>query len=395
MAYKLEHFAADHQEVLQGALLDWSKDDHDIYLISDEGHKIFTHKILLYFYSHTLGPVLDSLPLSTSKPAISVSASSNSISNLLKLLTTGQAASNNKETLVDVKDAAKALGISLGNCLLEAKRVSGQVTIRKLPVKTEQKNSPSKVPPTNLSVFKNRDSGIAGISKWNTVIASKNKITQVPAEDNTEVHNEDAGENDKETDLKMTLIRDLKLACDLCPKVFSSKKNVKRHKLEKHQNEEQHIGTASIVKIESEFPCDDCDREFDSDFKLKKHALQHSNRFTCDVCQKGFQSSSTLKNHKNIHLDEKPFKCEICEKEFTQAGNLKTHMIRHHGISDFKPDVSTNSLASGNNELEDNGERSSSADKCGYCEENFDDASELNSHMVLMHSIQEMIVSSD
>ena len=34
-------------------------------------------------------------------------------------------------------------------------------------------------------------------------------------------------------------------------------------------------------------------------------------------------------------------------------------------------------------------------DHCGYCDELFDDAAELNSHMVLMHSIQKMIESSD
>jgi len=402
MAYKLEHFAADHQEVLQGALLDWSKDDHDIYLVSEEGHKIFTQQILLYFYSHTLGPVLDSLPQSTSTPAISVSASSSSISNLLKLLTTGQAASNNKDTLVDVKEAAKALGISLGNCLLEAKRSQGQVKIIKLPVKTEQaKVFPLKSPPTNLSIFKNRDPGIAGISKWNTVIVAQNKISRIPTDDPENINAETSSvdEEDGNTD-------ELKLTCEVCSKVFSGKRNLRRHKYRKHQISSKKAQSKAVapvkVKIEtpSIFKCTLCDNEFDSERKLLKHTPQHTNGFNCDQCEKSFSNSGVLKSHKNIHLDEKPFKCDVCDKGFAQAGNLKTHKIRYHEGPDLQENSAETTVSVEvdiSSEVAENeqSEEVVAGDKCGYCEEHFDDASELNSHMVLMHSIQRMIESSD
>jgi len=378
MAYKLEHAVKDHQDTLQETLLDWSKDDHDIYLVSDEGHKIFTQKILLYFYSNTLGTILDSLPPSTTTPGISVSASSSSISNLLKLLTTGQAASNNKDTLVNVQEAAKALGINLGNCLMEGKKTPGLTTIiRKLPAKTDVIASTS---PTNLSVFRSRESGIGGISKWNTVITAKNKIIQVPgpAEVNTKnVINEETKENDEEE----SFLGELKLACEFCGAVFASKRNLKRHKLNKHPN--------ANANGASKLQCNNCDREFYSEHKLNKHALQHTNRYSCDQCDKSFQSSSTLKNHKNIHLDEKPFKCEICDKEFTQAGNLKTHKIKHHGDVDSKLNSSTVSMTPDVSGSED--ETPTTSDKCGYCEEHFGDSSELNSHIVTMHSIQKSV----
>jgi len=399
----------DHQEALKDTLLDWSKDDHDIYIVSDEGHKIFTQKILLYFYSQTLGNIMDSLPPSTSTAGVSVSASSSSISNLLKLLTTGRATSNNKDTLVNVKEAAKALGINLGNCLLEAKRNQGQVPtiIRKLPIKAEPKVSPA-----NLSVFRNREPGIAGIAKWNTVITAKNKVTQIPANINSkEVISEETKEDEeeeKEDDQP-------KLPCDICSKVFRGKRNLRRHKNRKHQNRKEDI---SIVKVEnpedgtSEFQCNQCHLEFKSERKLVKHTLQHTNRFGCDGCDKSFQSSSTLKNHRNIHLDEKPFKCEICNKEFTQAGNLKTHRIRHHNASDtthldsseisvapvvVETDVIETDvvLETNDDNVNDDISENVTVDHCGYCDELFDDAAELNSHMVLMHSIQKMIESSD
>ena len=245
MAYKLEYSLEDHQLALQETLLDWSKDDHDIYIVSDEGHKIFTQKILLYFYSNSLGTILDSLPPSTTTPGISISASSSSISNLLKLITTGQVASNNKDALVNVKEASKALGINLSNCLLESKNNLGATIIRKLPAKTDVISStppagqtmtmrklPAKserqVSPANLSVFRNRESGLGGIAKWNTVITAKNKITKVPAEDNTK----DISEETKEE----SSLGEPKLSCEFCRAVFSSKRNLKRHKLNKHPN---------------------------------------------------------------------------------------------------------------------------------------------------------------
>ena len=144
----------------------------------------------------------------------------------------------------------------------------------------------------------------------------------------------------------------------------------------------------------SDFQCNECDHKFNCERKLLKHILQHTNRYSCDQCDNSFQLSSSLKNHKNIHLDEKPFKCEVCDKEFTQAGNLKTHKIRHHGEVDTKQNSSTISITPDVLESGDKNE-TTTADHCGYCDEQFDDASELNSHMVLMHSIQKMIESSD
>eukprot|EP00092_Neocalanus_flemingeri_P025566 GFUD01027717.1.p1 GENE.GFUD01027717.1~~GFUD01027717.1.p1 ORF type:complete len:410 (-),score=93.53 GFUD01027717.1:38-1267(-) len=409
MSYTLEYSLRDHQDALQDTLLDWSKDDHDIYIVSDEGHKIFTQKILLYFYSNTLGKILDSLPPSTSIPGISVSASSSSVSNLMKILTTGRAASNNKDTLVNVKEAAKALGINLGNCSLEAKKKPGTTVLQKLLPKTEATVSPkteATVSPANLSVFRNREPSIAGMAKWNTVIIAKNKVTQIPANFNSKnvISEETKVDDENEID-------EVKLPCEYCSKVFTGKRNLRRHKQRKHQIGSKikkgslEISTVKIEKPEdednaSEFQCQQCDEGFKSERKLSKHSRKHTNRFTCDQCEKTFVNSSSLKNHSNIHLAEKPFKCEVCNKEFTQAGNLKTHRIKHHNLTDTQADSSAVAFTPEVEETDDKDATGDSsekvtADHCGYCEEQFDDIAELNSHMVLMHSIQKMIESSE
>jgi len=423
MAYKLEHFAADHQEVLKGTLFDWSKGENDVYIVSSEGHKIFTQKIILYFYSSNLGQILDSLPISTLPSGISVSVSSNSISNLLKLLIFGEVTSNKKEALAEVKEAAKALGINLGNCQLEGNKNSGQITIKKILAKPNPPPGPTELSLTGLPDLRKNKSEIKQITKkWNTVIVAQNKITHVTEENvKDRIIKSETPEIEK-PDSKQSL------KCDLCFKVFREKRYLRRHRFRKHKislrakSGRPTSGLDPVLLLNSEvktefsedvvvkLPCGDCEKEFDSKKKLYKHRLQHTNNYTCDQCEKSFPTPGALRLHKNIHLDEKPFQCDSCEKGFAQAGNLKTHKIRYHdgkGIQkSSNVSISASENAEGYNQVEvseqvevevqDADEVGSiSGDKCGYCDEHFDDSAELNAHMILMHSIQEMIQSSD
>ena len=420
MAYKLEHFAADHLEVLKGTLLDWSKGENDVYIVSNEGHKIFTQKILLYFYSCNLGPILDSLPISSLPSGISVSASSTSISNLLKLLTIGEVTSEKREALAEVKEAGRELGINLGNCQLDGKKNSGQITIKKILAKPYVTGNappgPTELSLTGLADLKKNNPEMKQITKkWNTVIVAQNKITHVSEEDvkGQKIKSEtpDTEKQDVQPSAK----------CDLCFKVFREKRYLRRHRFRKHKislrakSGRPSSGPNPIPLLNSEvksevsenlvvrLPCGDCEKEFDSKKKLYKHRLQHTNNYTCDQCEKSFPTPGALRLHKNIHLDVLPFQCDICDKGFAQAGNLKTHKIRYHD-GDMQQSSNTIVSASTNEEVseevvigaqDENEVVGGTGDKCGYCDEHFDDSAELNAHMILMHSIQEMIQSSD
>jgi len=154
--------------------------------------------------------------------------------------------------------------------------------------------------------------------------------------------------------------------CQLCPKIFSHRKHLKRHIDIKHPGA-QISGDQSEVKEDGLkdkpdiFKCQECSKNFSSEEKLERHGKMHveggvfpcgkcSKSFStqkrvkkhmrshmefankCDVCEKSFQNMGALMLHRNIHLDQKPFKCETCGKDFSQKGNLKTHMQKHHGI---------------------------------------------------------------
>ena len=44
MAYKLEHELSDHMGLLVGTMQKWANGQPDVYIISEEGHKIYTQK---------------------------------------------------------------------------------------------------------------------------------------------------------------------------------------------------------------------------------------------------------------------------------------------------------------------------------------------------------------
>ena len=369
MAYKLEYSRPDYHKVLRDSVLEWSKAENDVFIVSQEGHKIFTHKIILKFYSRSLGEVMDSLPSPSTSTisGISISASSSSISSLLHILTTGKAASNNKETLVNVKEAAKALGINLGNCLLESRESNART--KKVPVEFELKRSIDKdvdteVSPANLAVFKNRKEGMDGIDP----IAVDSIVVK---EDDTKYL------NDKNIEPKKTPL--------LYTKVFSENKTVNQEKRQEKQKsvinevklEEVSIDRNEEVK-DAPYNCHVCDHAFHSEKKLNKHILKHTKRYSCDQCDKSFPLRGTLKLHKNVHLTEKPYKCNVCGKEFTQAGNLRIHDRRYHGETEF-----TVGVVDADSKLDENTEEK----KCAHCDEIFETTHQFNSHMISMHNL--------
>ena len=87
-------------------------------------------------------------------PAISIPASSNSIVNLLKVLATGIAISNNKADLLAVSKAAEAITIEMENWQIGVKnRGSAKVAINenKASKKSALKSTAKKIPNTPIT----------------------------------------------------------------------------------------------------------------------------------------------------------------------------------------------------------------------------------------------------
>ena len=63
--------------------------------------------------------------------------------------------------------------------------------------------------------------------------------------------------------------------CNSCEQQFEKQGDLKEHRTKQHAS----VGT---------FSCDECDKLFTEEWKLKAHVKSH-NRFSCELCDKKFK----------------------------------------------------------------------------------------------------------
>ncbi|XP_065666667.1 zinc finger protein ZFAT isoform X1 [Hydra vulgaris] len=167
-----------------------------------------------------------------------------------------------------------------------------------------------------------------------------------------------------------------KFHCDICNKMFVSKRNVQRHMLshtgekpwmcefcfkrfrqkphlEQHVNIHKgiknavcsicgkafnhrsnlvtHMATHSSVRPHS---CIVCGENFKLKHTLAKHMMVHTKqdiekRHQCQICKRSFRDKSYLAEHETIHNKEKPWQCDICKKSFSFKRRYQMHLEVH------------------------------------------------------------------
>uniref|UniRef100_A0A3Q2XJR9 Pleiomorphic adenoma gene 1 n=1 Tax=Hippocampus comes TaxID=109280 RepID=A0A3Q2XJR9_HIPCM len=87
------------------------------------------------------------------------------------------------------------------------------------------------------------------------------------------------------------------------------------------------------AKPKRNFPCQDCQKAFNSLEKLKVHSYSHTGErpYRCSHpgCAKAFVSKYKLFRHTATHSPEKSHKCSYCEKMFHRKDHLKNHLHIH------------------------------------------------------------------
>ena len=356
MTYKVEISPLDHQQTLKATLADWARQEHDVFLVSNEGHKLFSQKVLLSFYSPMIQEALPGIP--NSCPGISVPASSSSLSSLLQLLLYGQIFNPTKEASSAVREAAAALGIDLQNCSLENKSESfSGLSIIKLPLKTGkmpvksittgsqdscpvdksvavEKLSSSATPDYHSLLQTNFPSSVS--SEWKPAIPSKVKLNKDSRVDPGNVKTEEGGADGSAEHI-----------CEVCETLFLTGKYLQRHRYKIHGLR----GYLSQHRVKKKSK------------SLEEGKEEHKNDIIeniCDVCQKLYGSSKLLQRHRfkihglrgsKRHLStEIRFKrlkkerqelqnnivaenmCEVCQNQFVSSKSLQRHRFKIHGL---------------------------------------------------------------
>jgi len=264
--------------MLYSTLQSWAEMEEDMFLVSEEGHKIYTQRTLLSFYSSKVRDFIKSFPQDII--GISVPASSASLAMLLKVLTTGSVISSQKMDLMDVATAAEVLGV----------------------------------------VLKNKQIGFENLGCRNLSIKSENYIySLVEAIDDLEKTNieEDCSEFLPDGTTEVDYEEDTEVLEVSLSEVLDSP-----------------------IKIETK-PSFENDKEMEicklsGESLLKKNLVKHveinnlkQKLFKCDSCDKSFSTSSGLRNHKPVHKG-KTCKCDLCDFATIQKINLKVHKLRRH-----------------------------------------------------------------
>ncbi|XP_017288743.1 zinc finger protein 1035 [Kryptolebias marmoratus] len=129
----------------------------------------------------------------------------------------------------------------------------------------------------------------------------------------------------------------------------------------------------------SEFQCQTCGRGFVSLFALRTHKHTHgkSRQYRCSKCHLFFTGPTQLAEHMSTHREES-FPCDICNKVFQSKSSRAEHR-KSHSVSGDDP-----SLPDSRGECEQSetliGYSSEFRYRCGICRERFRDPEELSEH---------------
>ena len=124
--------------------------------------------------------------------------------------------------------------------------------------------------------------------------------------------------------------------CDVCNKAFRQNGGgLYAHKRYYCKNS---------VKLEA---CENCPKKFSTKGDLNRHKILHTGEkpFKCDICMQLFSRAGNLKSHMNsTHFFEKAFQCNVCDAKFTRSNHIKDHMMTHTDERPFDCELCGNSF---------------------------------------------------
>merc|ERR1719154_244419 len=353
--------------VLMGTVQKWANGQPDVYIISEEGHKIYTQKLLITFYSHTLNSILNG-GFDNEIQGVTIPASSSSIVNLLKVLATGIAITKNKLDLTDVSKTAEAMGISMENWQIGVKNN------RAKPSGGQAANQPT--------TGKNAKQVKKKAKKGGTDVSMKEELYKDSSKEKTDKKHScpDCG---KQFGRKDHLNRHalthsgVSYPCNICGSSFKRKDVLSNHmskvhdtdyvedsdtvvhvKQEQFISEEDGLHDTEVIANQQgsdadRFEDDQVDNgeglvidvmrgvENESTTQVGDVEMPDGNdvgtegdaNFPCGQCDKKFKNRTHLTRHEAVHSGIR-LNCDKCSSTFSRKDKLNAHMRKKHSQTD-------------------------------------------------------------
>ena len=143
--------------------------------------------------------------------------------------------------------------------------------------------------------------------------------------------------------------------CEVCEMRCSSKYNLSRHMIEKHDAMQ--------------------------DDGLSDDDRNQENPHKCSECNKSFKYQRNLKLHVfSVHDKKEHYTCKLCDEELSQKGHLKRHLEEQHRVYDFENPIQS---------------KDPSEFVCNLCKKKFKRKEHLATHLTSHQSKQEKYTCSD
>jgi len=307
-AYLLENQSDAHFSSIFKTVQNWTEQDPDVHLISNQGAVLPTHRVFLKLYSAVLNSALQDFS-SDSIPSILIPASTASLVNLIKIMSSGVSISDQKDDLLNVVTTAELMGIFLKDLQIGAKGVpildQLQEEIPEVNVKKKNKRTKKKSMPKN---------------SFDNVEIKTEKL------DDDSVVNQDQGTSNEsvpDTDVSQSLEMDSSAECT------DDEIGLDNSESKDAEND------SGLSKAAS---CYECLKTFANKDKLKRHFVIHTGEkaYPCLECDSKFTRKDKLSHHWNVKHNEEYVKigheCYVCNKAHGSKWHLNRHMQRTHSF---------------------------------------------------------------